>query len=186
MTVLRNAEAENLQAQIDQLNEQIEIEQERLKTVSERHMTNNDQDGDEKLNMLTEKIKEMYLQSSIEADAADSGVTNIDPLFMLAKIENKLEQLLTVLEEYDDDFIAKYEKQREKERRKQQREESNKLKNQKEKKTKSVVQTNAVRKRTGKPLVFRSAPPNLDAKKSKKEETKENDEKDEFKELFKL
>ncbi|KAF0979301.1 hypothetical protein FDP41_001644 [Naegleria fowleri] len=181
-----NAEAENLQLQIDSLNEQIEMEQERLKTVSERHSANNDQDGEEKLKTLSDKIKEIYLDSAIELDNDENAdlVENLDPLFMLSKIETKLESLLTYLDDYDSDFISKYEKQREKERRKQQREEGNKQKSQKEKKNKSILQSNVAKKRNGKPLVFRSAPPNTVAKKAKSEETKEDEERDEFKELF--
>ena len=163
------------------------MEQERLRMVSDRHSANNDQDGEEKLKSLSEKIREIYLESGVENENDEANsLDNIDPLFMLSKIETKLESLLTYLEEYDEDYIAKFEKQREKERRKQQREEGNKQKSQEEKKNKSTVQATAHRKRNGKPLVFRSAPPNTDIKKSKSEETKQNEEKDEFKELFQL
>ncbi|KAL9643335.1 hypothetical protein ABK040_014790 [Willaertia magna] len=196
------AEAENLQSQIDSLNEQIEIEQQKLKAISERQMTNNDQECEEKLKILAEKIKEIYIQSGFASEtglADDSfnaglmdGNSLGDPLLMLTRIETKLESLLSVLDEYDDEFIIKYEKLREKERRKQQREEKNKKPPVERRKNDTNTVQIAASKRMGRrmrPLVFRSAPiQNTENKKSKRdsEGSNEKNERDEFKELFQL
>jgi hypothetical protein len=92
----------------------------------------------------------------------------MDPVSMLTFVEKKLEWALIKLESLPEDLVSRATKQKNKERREENRRE--KVAEQKaaqERKTQKVLarSTQPVKKRVGKPEMFRSAPPKVRPKK---------------------
>lgn len=177
-------EASNLKKQIHKLEEQIAQEEEKSKAIAVRGQKKTDDGSIEKLSSLKLKIKEIYEEAGFEIPLNDDP----DPLYMLTQIEGKLEELLNVLDSYQPSFIQKLERLREKERRKNIREErTDKLKQQQEERkntTQKKAQEGPVRKKVGKPLMFRSPPIEVKKKTSENKTENETEQVDEFKELF--
>jgi hypothetical protein len=177
-------EAATLKKNIDKLEEQIAQEEEKARIIESRAKKHTDEESIEKLSSLKGKIQEIYEEAGFEVPLNDDP----DPLHMLTRIESKLEELLHVLDNYQPQFIQKLERMREKERRKNIRDErTDKLKQQqKERKNTNIKksQEGPVKKKVGKPLMFRS--PHLEIKKKTSENKMESEteERDEFGELF--
>ncbi|EPZ31136.1 hypothetical protein ROZALSC1DRAFT_28063 [Rozella allomycis CSF55] len=107
--------------------------------------------------------------------------TNIGTLSMLTAIENKLEQLFESIEMLPPDKVEQAEKIKDKERRHRIREEKLEAQRliQEERVQRALERAKApVKKKTGKPLVFRSAPPQK--RKVQVNETKKKEEDLEF------
>ena len=115
----------------------------------------------------------MYLACIGDHDA------NIGTLQMLTAIENKLEQLFEIIELMPAEKVEQAEKMKDKERRHRIREEKMDAQRilQEERVQRALERAKApVKKKTGKPLVFRSAPPQR--KKRQNNETKKKEEED--------
>ncbi|KAI8853068.1 hypothetical protein BC829DRAFT_430335 [Chytridium lagenaria] len=125
------------------------------------------------LEELNHKVKEVYRKCIGDSDA------NLSTLQMLTSIENKLEQLFESIELMPADKVEQAEKMKDKERRQRLREEKMEAQRalQEERVQRALERARApVKKKTGKPVLFRSAPPQ---KKKKKEEfTKKKEEED--------
>ncbi|KAL0491374.1 coiled-coil domain-containing protein [Acrasis kona] len=178
-------ESANLKSQIDKLEEQIAQEEEKSKVIKLRAKKHTDEESIDKLTKLKAKIKEIYEEAGFEIPLNDDS----DPLHMLTQIESKLEELLNIMASWGDPlFIQKLERQREKERRKNIRDErTDKLKQQqKERKHTNLKksQEGPVKKKVGKPLMFRSPPIEVKKKTSENKTESETEQRDEFKELF--
>ena len=169
-----DAEANALSTQIAHLNEEIGREQEQGKQLAERagkHMGVAAQE--EILDELNKKVIEVYRAIFGEADAS------LSTLQMMTSIEARLEELLGIIESMPPAEVEAAEKQKEKERRTRVREEKQALaaKLQEERIQRSIRRAQEpVKKRTGKPIMFRSV---LQQKKKKEvvvETTNEEDD----------
>lgn len=105
---------------------------------------------------LRRQILSVYERCGFKATASS------DTISMLAALEGKLESLIAQLAGLDPEYVAAKEKEKEKERRVRVREA--RLKQQKElhesRLTRMLERAQApVKKREGKPVMFRSAPP---------------------------
>ncbi|GLC35665.1 hypothetical protein PLESTF_001662400 [Pleodorina starrii] len=108
------------------------------------------------LKQLGDKVREVYVRCGFDADAS------ISTLQMLTNIEMKLEEYLTVVEGMPAEYVDGAEKSREKERRKVARDEklSAQHREHEARMARALERAAApVFKKTGKPLMFRSAPP---------------------------
>ncbi|KXZ43883.1 hypothetical protein GPECTOR_78g71 [Gonium pectorale] len=112
--------------------------------------------GPVNLKQLGDKVREVYVRCGFDADAS------ISTLQMLTNIEMKLEEYLTSVEAMPVEFVDGAEKQREKERRKVARDEklSAQHREHEARMARALERAAApVFKKSGKPLMFRSAPP---------------------------
>ncbi|KAJ3104061.1 Cilia- and flagella-associated protein 100 [Physocladia obscura] len=167
----------SLTQQIEFLNSAIAREEEKARQLEERaKMFSTGLVGVESQEKLLEdlnhKVKDVYRRCIGDSDA------NLDTLQMLTNIENKLEQLFEVIENMPKDKVEQAEKTKDKERRRRQREEKMETQRALQEKRVQIALERAkapVKKKVGKPVVFRSAPPQ---KKKKKEETKKKEEED--------
>ncbi|KAJ3072962.1 Coiled-coil domain-containing protein 38 [Podochytrium sp. JEL0797] len=171
-------ETQSLTQQIEFLNTAIEREEDKAKQLEERaKMFSNGLVGVESQEKLLEdlnhKVKEVYRKCIGDSDA------NLNTLQMLTNIENKLEQLFETIENMPRDKVEQAEKTKDKERRRRLREEKMETQRLLQEKRVQIALERAkapVKKKVGKPVVFRSAPPQ---KKKKKEEfTKKKEEED--------
>lgn len=111
------------------------------------------------------------LKKAIERAYANVGFVvdiSVTPISMLTKIEQELEKAMIRMAELDPELKQKAEKQKNKERRERMRAEKVAiLKAEQERKTQKVLarSTQPVKKRVGKPEMFRSAPPKVKPKK---------------------
>ncbi|GIL86387.1 hypothetical protein Vretimale_11669 [Volvox reticuliferus] len=108
------------------------------------------------LKQLGDKVREVYVRCGFDADAS------ISTLQMLTNIEMKLEEYLSMVEAMPADYVDSAEKSREKERRKVARDEklSAQHREHEARMARALERAAApVFKKTGKPLMFRSAPP---------------------------
>ena len=128
---------------------------------------------EKQLRELYDKVKEVYQACLGDWDA------NMGTLQMLTAIENRLEQLFEIIELMPADRVEQAEKMKDKERRHRIREEKMDAQRivQEERVQRALERATApVKKKTGKPLVFRSAPPQK--KKKQRNETKKKEEED--------
>jgi len=154
-----DVETDGLKSQIDTLKNSIKTEEEKSKALRER--TNQNTQGTlggkgTTLDVLSHKVTEVYVRCGFEADASVSS------LQMLTNIEAKLEEYLAAIDLMPEDFVEVAEKQKEKERRHRAREEKieQQRREQERRVQRSLERAQApVHKKQGKPLMFRSAPP---------------------------
>jgi hypothetical protein len=129
--------------------------------------------GDSQERLLTEfnqKVKEVYRKCLGDAEG------NLSILQMLTSIENRLETLFETIEMMPKDKVEQAEKVKDKERRQRIREEKMEAQRllQEERVRKALERAKApVKKKTGKPIVFRSALPQRKVKKTEESKTKE-------------
>ncbi|KAJ3254335.1 Coiled-coil domain-containing protein 38 [Boothiomyces macroporosus] len=131
-------------------------------------------DSQEKmLDDLNHKVKEVYRRCLGDTDG------DLSTLQMLTSIENRLEQLFEQIELMPPDKVEEAEKMKDKERRQRLREEKLEAQRalQEERVQRALERARApVKKKTGKPVVFRSAPPQK--KKLEEHDTKKKEEED--------
>ncbi|KAI8909603.1 hypothetical protein EDD86DRAFT_205831 [Gorgonomyces haynaldii] len=171
-------ETAQLNQQIQQLNQAIAKEEEKARLLEERaklqHAGGAGSDSQEKmLEDLNHKVKEVYRRCLGDSDG------NLSTLQMLTSIENRLEQLFEFIELMPPEKVEQAEKLKDKERRQRLREEKLEAQRalQEERVQRALERARApVKKKTGKPVVFRSAPPQkkkvqgLDTKKKVEED----------------
>lgn len=163
-----NKETEVLKSQITSLESQISAEEEKSRELEHKSKMfsygHYEGDGQEKmLELLNEKVEEVY-RSCIGDNEA-----NISTLQMLTNIENRLEELFEHIEMMPQEKVELAEKAKEKERRLKLREEKREQQrlHQEERVRKALERAKADPKvQTGKRLVFRSKPPEVQKKKT--------------------
>lgn len=124
-------------------------------------------------------IRETYRALQFDADEAKSA----DPIQMLTNIEKLLETCMRKMEELPTELLKEAERAKNHEKREIKR--AKKLAEQKQEqdvRTQRVLErsTQPVKKRVGKPEMFRSAPPRRRTKKKEVEETEEEEDLSEF------
>ena len=127
------------------------------------------------LAQLHEKVRDVYQKCGFDVGSKPST------LFMLSELEARLEQLLDHIETMSEEYIMKEEKDKEKKRRERKRQEQQALQDaqQEERNRKSIARSmQAPKKRTGRQVMFRSAPMRQAVR-----EEKEEDDLDELKYL---
>ena len=180
-----NKETEALKLQISQLKEAAEEEQQKaaeLKMKSKMFSYGEFQaeDQEKMLAELDKKVEEVYRNCIGDNEA------NISTLQMLTNIENRLEELFEIIEMLPQDKVELAEKAKEKERRLKQREEKLEAqrKHQEERLKKALERAQAEPKRKqGRKLNFRSAPPQA-KKRTNKSNEKQDKEEEEMKYFF--
>lgn len=167
-----DSELSTLSSQIEHLQAQIEVEKTRAKEDLAEPGTKSVKVGSKAKKSagpreptpdeLKKAIMKTYKSVGQEPDSS------MDPISMLTFVEKKLEWALIKLESLPEDLVSRATKQKNKERREENRRE--KVAEQKaaqERKTQKVLarSTQPVKKRVGKPEMFRSAPPKVKPKK---------------------
>ena len=125
------------------------------------------------LAQLHEKVRDVYQKCGFDVGSKPST------LFMLSELEARLEQLLDHIETMSEEYIMKEEKDKEKKRRERKRQEQQALQDaqQEERNRKSIARSmQAPKKRTGRQVMFRSAPMRQDVREEKEEEEDDLDE----------
>lgn len=171
-------ETQSLKSQIEFLNAAIAREEEKAASLEDRAKQFSSglvgaESQEKLLDELNHKVKEVYRRCLGDNDA------NLSTLQMLTNIENKLEQLFEMIEMMPPDKVEQAEKMKDKERRQRLREEKMDAQRilQEERVQRALERARApVKKKTGKPVVFRSAPPQK--KKKKEEDNKKKEEED--------
>lgn len=176
-----HSQTESLQAQIDELQREIQLEERRAKdlhdkrTLAAAHASvgavdkasggggghnqsgapQSQQEKEKLLSDLHTKVRYVYEQCGFDASSKPST------LFMLSQLESKLELLLTEIEKMPAEYVIKAEKDKEKKRREHKREEQQALqeKLQEERNKRSIERSlQAPKKRVGRQVMFRSKP----------------------------
>ena len=187
-----NARTEQLQAQIAELDSQINSEKALAISLQARRQadikesaqaalanTQNGQIGDkekeELIRRLEIKVKEVY-----EACGLGDNNTRVETLVMLSQLESLLENLLTAIERMPVEYVKTQEKDKEKLRREKKRIEQQELqeKQQEERNRRAIERSlQAPKKRTGKPVMWRSRLVRREVKtKTDEEENQGNDD----------
>lgn len=175
-------ETSNLNQQIEFLNAAIAKEEEKAKVLEERAkmFTTGIVGGDSQeklLDDLNHKVKEVYRRCLGDVDG------DLSTLQMLTAIENRLEQLFEAIELMPPEKVEEAEKLKDKERRQRLREEKLEAQRalQEERVQRALERAQAPvkkkvfsTKKTGKPIMFRSAPPQK--KKLAEDDTKKKEE----------
>lgn len=166
----------SVQSSIKQLKDQIAREEAKNVQLRMRVKQSTVDDPQEKLlQALNERVLEVYRKCDFDAGA------NPTTLSMLTALEGRLEELLTSMGRMEDDYVQRREKEKEKKRRETVRLE--RLAAQKEAYAQrlqiSMARSQApVKKKTGKPVMFRSAPIKRKVKKETKDPKKEQELRD--------
>ena len=152
-----DTETAGLKVQIDSLKGSIEVEEAKGQGLNARAGRNTGvQHQEDTLNELNRKVAETYRAIFSEGDAT------LSTLQMLTNIEAKLEELLSTIDSMPKDEVEAEEKKKEKERRQRAREikQAAAAAAQEERIQRSIRRAQQpVVKRTGKPVMFRSQPP---------------------------
>jgi len=168
------AESAGLKAQIDTLKGSIKVEEDKGRALLDRAGKNTGVHAQERtLDELNRKVAEVYRAIFSEAD------NSLGTLQMLTNIEARLEELLSIIDAMPREEVEGAEKQKEKERRQRVREAKQALaaKLQEERIQRSIRRSQEpVRRRVGKPIMFRSQP--IQRKKKEVHEEKKMDEED--------
>jgi hypothetical protein len=125
------------------------------------------------LAQLHEKVRDVYQKCGFDVGSKPST------LFMLSELEARLEQLLDHIETMSEEYLMKEEKDKEKKRRERKRQEQQALQDaqQEERNRKSIARSmQAPKKRTGRQVMFRSAPMRQAVREEKEEEEDDLDE----------
>ncbi|KAI9189645.1 hypothetical protein H9P43_001078 [Blastocladiella emersonii ATCC 22665] len=170
-------ETESLRQQIDFLKSAISKEEDKARQLEEKakFFTSSLSEADQEriLAELNTKVKEVYRRCLGEGD------TNISTLQMLTAVENRLEQLFEAIELMPPEKVEKAERLKDKERRQRMREEKMDVQRiqQEERIQRALERARApVKKKTGKPVVFRSAPPQKKKKRTQDNKNKEEED----------
>ncbi|KAI9206345.1 uncharacterized protein BJ171DRAFT_440430 [Polychytrium aggregatum] len=171
-------ETQSLKQQIEFLNAAISREEDKASSLEERSKLFSSgavggESQEKLLDELNHKVKDVYRKCIGDNDA------NLSTLQMLTNLENRLEQLFEMIEMMPPEKVEQAEKMKDKERRQRLREEKMDAQRilQEERVQRALERARApVKKKTGKPVVFRSAPPQK--KKKKEEDTKKKEEED--------
>lgn len=180
-----NRETEILKGQIDFLNDSINREEERateleMKSKMFSYGEFKAEDQEKMLQMLNKKVEEVYRNCIGDNEA------NISTLQMLTNIENRLEELFEQIEVMPPDRVEMAEKAKEKERRMRLREEKMEQQrlHQEDRVRRALERAQAEpKKKTGKPLMFRSEPPQT-RRKQQDADKKQDKEEEELKYFF--
>ncbi|CAM9264981.1 unnamed protein product [Ectocarpus fasciculatus] len=157
--VTMDARTGQLQAQIDELEGLIQLEEQRTKLLHAKRMAAAESTGEKEkerlLGDLHAKVKNVYEQCGFDASTKPST------LFMLSQLESKLESLLTEISGMPQDYVIRAEKEKEKKRRERKREEQQALQERlQEERNKRAIERSlqAPKKRAGRQVMFRSKP----------------------------
>jgi hypothetical protein len=123
------------------------------------------------LQSLGNKVKDVYQRCGFDSSS------NPSTLFMLSDLEVQLEELLSNLETMPEEHVKKVEKEKEKKRRelKRQEQQAAQEKAQEERNRKAIERSmQAPKKRTGRPIMFRSVIIKTKVKEDEKEVTEED------------
>lgn len=180
-----NRETEILKGQIDFLNDAINREEERAKELEMKSKMFSygefkAEDQEKMLQTLNKKVEEVYRNCIGDNEA------NISTLQMLTNIENRLEELFEQIEVMPPDRVEMAEKAKEKDRRLRLREEKMELQrlHQEDRVRRALERAQAEpKKKTGKPLMFRSEPPQT-RRKQQDADKKQDKEEEELKYFF--
>ncbi|XP_031571792.1 cilia- and flagella-associated protein 100-like [Actinia tenebrosa] len=180
-----NRETEVLKGQIDFLKDAIKREAERaeeleMKSKMFSYGEFKAEDQEKMLAALNKKVEEVYRNCIGDNEA------NISTLQMLTNIENRLEELFEQIEIMPSDRVEMAEKAKEKERRLRLREEKMEQQrlHQEDRVRRALERAQAEpKKKTGKPLMFRSEPPQT-RKKQHDADKKQDKEEEELKYFF--
>ena len=146
-----------LKNNIQELKAQIAEEEKKAQLLRDRASQSNGEDEQETLlRTLNERVKEVYKRSK-----AGSTESNPKTLKMLEGLEAKLEFLLSSIEKMDPEYVSKGEKEKEQKRRERVRADrmAEQMRIYEERLEKSMKRSQMpVHKKTGKPIMFRSAP----------------------------
>lgn len=156
-----DAETSSLESQIESLTEAIKAEEDKARLLEEKTgsgfgMGVGGKTHDKMLDELLKKVQEVYVASGFEVDAS-MGI-----LPMLKQVEARLEEHLAVVDTMPEAELERMEKEKEKERRTRLREEKIAVsrKMQELRIQKSLERSQApVKKKIGKPMMYRSDPP---------------------------
>ena len=156
-----DAETSSLEVQIETLRSAIAAEEDKARALEEKTgsgfgMGVGSKEHDKMLDELHRKVTEVYVASGFEQDAS-MGI-----LQMLKQVESKLEEHLSVVETMPVEELERMEKEKEKECRTRLREEKMAVfrKQQELRIQKSLERSQApVKKKLGKPMMYRSDPP---------------------------
>ena len=165
-----------LKQNIDELEQQIAAEESKAAQLRGRLQARagETQGRQEKLlAQLHEKVRDVYQKCGFDVGSKPST------LFMLSELEARLEQLLDHIETMSEEYIMKEEKDKEKKRRERKRQEQQALQDaqQEERNRKSIARSmQAPKKRTGRQVMFRSAPMRQAVREEKEEEEDDLDE----------
>ncbi|KAJ1550866.1 Cilia- and flagella-associated protein 100, partial [Nowakowskiella sp. JEL0078] len=168
-------ETQILKQQIESLNVAIQREDEKSRMLEERAKIFSSglvgaESQEQLLDDLNHKVKEVYRKCIGDNDA------NLGTLQMLTNIENRLEGLFEMIEMMPSDKVEQAEKMKDKERRQRLREEKMDAQRvlQEERVQRALERARApVKKQVGKFVVFRSAPPQRQKKRTTDTKKKE-------------
>jgi len=184
------SETTALQNQIDHLLQNIDTEQRKASAVAVRThpvtqsrmpgIASTGADASSVLEELNKRVSDVYNRCGFDTDAS------LGTLQMLANVESRLEEYLSIIERLPPAYVEEAEKAKERERRLRVREE--KLEQQRvmqeERIRRSIERSQApVPKKTGKPVMFR-APPIRKKKKAETLKATDGDEEDDVREFF--
>merc|ERR1711934_1213595 len=162
----------SLKTNIKELKAQIEAENAKAAMLLERAKQSEGKEVQEKLlQELNAKVRTVYVECGFDADAKPTTLT------MLTDLEGKLEFLLAEMETMDIKYVETAEKAKDKERRERVR--AIRIKEAQEEYEARLIRSMEraaapVKKKTGKPVMFRSV---LKTKKKKKKHNKEEEKK---------
>merc|ERR1712070_1200991 len=167
---------DSLNSQIEQLKGSISMEEDKARMLHLKASKNSGvQEQEQTLRELSLKVSDVYQKVGFEVDP------NLGTLQMLTNIESKLEELLTTIGQMDPTVVERLEKDKQKQRRTRQMEQTllAAQREQEERNLRSLRRSQEpVKKRTGKPIMFRSAPITRKKKTTEDQETKLNEEDD--------
>lgn len=164
---------DDLDNNINELMSQINIEEKKAREMKNKSLgREGDKDQELLLNQLTSKIKNVYTSCGFDASANPSTLT------MLTELEAKLDDLLSKMDEMDKEYVMAAEKEKEKQRRDKVRAERLRIQDEEIQKRLKKAMDRAqmpIQKKTGKVVMFRSAPSH--SRKRKKPEDVNDQEK---------
>lgn len=201
--IIMEGKTDQLGNQIAELKAQIDAEEKKVKSLLSKRLSNSTSNNilggstaagnvdpatvaiqtqlekEKLLNSLNEKVRFVYEQCGFDAS------TKPNTLLMLSQLETKLEELLRDIDKLPVDYVIKAEILKEKKRRKKKRLEQQQLQERKqEERNRNAIERSlkAPKKRTGRQVMFRSAPLRRDNK-SNGDEDNDNQNDDEAKYL---
>jgi len=154
-----NRKSSSLRENIDALQSQIRDEESKSEELSKRIQISSgttEEHQDQLLSSLHGKVFEVYQKCGFDVSGGSPNT-----LFMLSELEAKLEDLLSAIEQMPEDYVAKAEKAKEKQRRERKRiEQQLEQERQQEERNRRSNERSmmAPKKRTGRQVMFRSAP----------------------------
>ena len=166
----------DLQANVDELQQQIGHEDGKAGQLRRRiQASGGGTQGrqEQLLALLHSNVREVYERCGFDAGSKPNT------LFMLSELEARLEDLLNAIEQMPEEYVIRAEKEKEKKRRERKRQEQQALqdKQQEERNRKSIERSmQAPKTRTGRQVMFRSAPVRRAVREEKKEEEEDQDE----------